>query len=95
MSLLEIAGGLLRQSPSEAPSDSNDSGVKPEPVGLVFCGLGGRIPSTVAPVPRHLVRRSRYERRYQSRVVASLRRHAQELGYTLVKEDLPAASSPA
>ena len=37
-----------------------------------------------------------YERRYQSRVVANLRRRAQEFGYTLVKqEDLPAATSPA
>jgi hypothetical protein len=36
-----------------------------------------------------------YQRRYQGRVVANLRRRAQELGYTLVeKEDLPAASSP-
>jgi transposase len=38
-----------------------------------------------------------YERRYQSRVVSTLMRRAQELGYKLVKnEDLPAApSSPA
>jgi hypothetical protein len=38
-----------------------------------------------------------YERRHQSRILSSLTRRAQELGYTLVKnEDFrPAASSPA
>jgi transposase len=38
-----------------------------------------------------------YERRHQNRILSSLTRHAQELGYTLVKnEDFrPAASSPA
>jgi hypothetical protein len=36
------------------------------------------------------------ERRYQSRVVSTLMRRAQELGYKLVKnEDLPAPLSPA